>query len=101
MAQISDDCIVIFYDVIPLILTQTKKGIKEKESFKFKGFQVFYNNSSYTNPHLGSAPHVLFLAQTALENALILPVIITKDIQGWFHQFQESNLVKNFIKEDF
>ena len=45
--------------------------------------------------------HVLFLAQTALENALILPVIITKDIQGWFHQFQESNLVRNFIEEDF
>ena len=48
-----------------------------------------------------TTPHVLFLAQTALENALILPVIITKDIQGWFHQFQESNLVRSFIEEDF
>ena len=48
-----------------------------------------------------TTPHVLFPAQTALENALILPVIITKDIQGWFHQSQESNLVRSFIKEDF
>ena len=48
-----------------------------------------------------TTPHVLFPAQTALENALILPVIITKDIQGWFHQSQESNLVRNFIEEDF
>ena len=43
-----------------------------------------------------TTPHVLFPAQTALENALILPVIITKDIQGWFHQSQESNLVREF-----
>ena len=48
-----------------------------------------------------TTPHVLFPAQTALENALILPVIITKDIQGWFHQSQESNLVRSFIEEDF
>ena len=33
--------------------TQTKKGTKEKESFKFKDFQVFYNSSGCTNPHLG------------------------------------------------
>ena len=48
-----------------------------------------------------TTPHVLFPAQTALENALILLVIITKDIQRWFHQFQESNLVRSFIDEDF
>ena len=48
-----------------------------------------------------TTPHVLFPTQTALENALILPVIITKDIQGWFHQSQESNLVRSFIEEDF
>ena len=48
-----------------------------------------------------TTPHVLFLAQTVLKNALILPVIITKDIQGWFHQSQESNLVRSFIKKDF
>ena len=48
-----------------------------------------------------TTPHVLFPAQTAFENALILPIIITKDIQEWFHQFQESNLVRNFIKKDF
>ena len=46
-------------------------------------------------------PHILFLAQTALKNALILSVIITKNIQGWFHQSQESNFVRNFIEEDF
>ena len=33
--------------------TQTKKRTKEKESFKFKGFQVFYDGSSHTDPHLG------------------------------------------------
>ena len=33
--------------------TQTKKGTKEKESFKFKDFQVFYNGSGCTDPHLG------------------------------------------------
>ena len=35
--------------------TQTKKGTKEKESFKFKGFQVFYDGSGRTDPHLGGA----------------------------------------------
>ena len=33
--------------------TQTKKGTKEKESFKFKSFQVFYDSSGHTDPHLG------------------------------------------------
>ena len=40
--------------------TQTKKGTKEKESFKFKGFQVFYNGSGHTNPHLGGAGFAVF-----------------------------------------
>ena len=40
--------------------TQTKKGTKEKKSFKFKGFQVFYDGSSHTNPHLGSAGFAVF-----------------------------------------
>ena len=48
-----------------------------------------------------TTPHALFPVQTALENALILPVIITKDIQGWFLQSQENNLMRNFIEEDF
>ena len=42
-----------------------------------------------------------FQPKLLLTNALILPVIITKDIQGWFHQSQESNLVRSFIEEDF
>ena len=33
--------------------TQTKKGTKKKENFKFKGFQVFYDGSGCTNLHLG------------------------------------------------
>ena len=33
-----------------------------------------------------TTPHVLFPTQTAFKNTLILPVIITKDIQEWFHQ---------------
>ena len=40
--------------------TQTKKETKEKESFKFKGFQVFYDGSSYTNPHLGGVGFAVF-----------------------------------------
>ena len=40
--------------------TQTKKGTKEKESFKFKGFQVFYDSSGCTDPHLGGAGFAVF-----------------------------------------
>ena len=40
--------------------TQTKKGTKEKESFKFKGFQVFYDGSRCTDPHLGGAGFAVF-----------------------------------------
>ena len=40
--------------------TQTKKGTKEKESFKFKGFQVFYDGSSCTDPHLGGVGFAVF-----------------------------------------
>ena len=40
--------------------TQTKKGTKEKESFKFKGFQVFYDSSSCTDPHLGGVGFAVF-----------------------------------------
>ena len=40
--------------------TQTKKGTKEKESFKFKDFQVFYNGSGCTNSHLGGVGFVVF-----------------------------------------
>ena len=40
--------------------TQTKKGTKEKESFKFKGFQMFYDGSGCTNPHLGGASFAVF-----------------------------------------
>ena len=39
---------------------QTKKGTKEKESFKFKGFQVFYDGSSCTDPHLGGVGFAVF-----------------------------------------
>ena len=37
-----------------------KKRIKEKKSFKFKGFQVFYDGSRFTNPHLGGAGFAVF-----------------------------------------
>ena len=40
--------------------TQIKKRIKEKESFKFKGFQVFYDGSGCTNPHLGGVGFAVF-----------------------------------------
>ena len=39
---------------------QTKKGTKEKESFKFKGFQVFYDGSGHTNPHLEGVDFAVF-----------------------------------------
>ena len=39
---------------------QTKKGTKEKESFKFKGFQVFYNGSGHTDPQLEGAGFTVF-----------------------------------------
>ena len=40
--------------------TQTKKGPKEKKSFKFKGFQVFYDGSGHTDPHLGGVGFAIF-----------------------------------------
>ena len=40
--------------------TQTKKGFSEKKSFKFKGFQVFYDGSRHTDPHLGGMDFAVF-----------------------------------------
>ena len=40
--------------------TQTKKGTKEKESFKFKGFQMFSDDSGHTDSHLGGAGFAVF-----------------------------------------
>ena len=39
---------------------QTKKETKEKESFKFKGFQVFYDGLRCTNPHLEGVGFAVF-----------------------------------------
>ena len=39
--------------------TSAKKK-REIEKFKFKGLQVFYDGSSHTDPHLGSAGYAIF-----------------------------------------
>ena len=61
--------------------TQTKKGTKEKESFKFKGFQVFYDGSGCTDPHLGGAGALQFSGKgkrfvVGLKPSLLGPTIL-------------------------
>ena len=37
-----------------------QERIKEKKSFKFKGFLMFYNGSGHTNPHLEGVGFAVF-----------------------------------------
>ena len=68
--------------------TQTKKGTKEKESFKFKGFQVFYDSSGHNRTLIWGVQALQFSGKgkryvVGLKPSLLGPTILVNLQAVW------------------